>query len=90
MRGGATITGPVLAEFGGGASAGFDEVMGVLAGLVRDGQDAGEIRPATTALAHLYSVLVNEFVLLTSSDDADVGTLTSAQFHAVIDGALRK
>ena len=41
------------------------------------------------ALARLYSVLVNEFVLLTSSDDATVGTLTSAQFHAVIDGALR-
>jgi hypothetical protein len=34
-------------------------------------------------------VLVNEFVLLTSSGDADVGTLTSAQFHALIDGALR-
>ena len=90
MRGGATITGPVLAEFGGGASAGFDEVMGVLAGIVRDGQDAGEIRAGDErALAHLYSVLVNEFVLLTSSGDASVGTLTSVQFHAVIDGALR-
>jgi hypothetical protein len=42
------------------------------------------------ALAHLYSVLVNEFVLLTSWDDAAVGTLTSAQFHALIDGALRR
>jgi AcrR family transcriptional regulator len=91
IRGGATITGPILAEFGSRASAGFDEVMGVLAGLVRDGQDAGEIRDGDArALAHLYSVLVNEFVLLTSSDDADVGHLTSAQFHALVDGALRK
>jgi AcrR family transcriptional regulator len=90
IRGGATITGPVLAEFGSGTSARFDEVMGVLAGLVRDGQEAGEIRKGDErALAHLYSVLINEFVLLTSSDDPDVGTLTSAQFHALIDGALR-
>jgi hypothetical protein len=64
--------------------------MGVLAGLVRDGQDVGEIRAGDArALAHLYSVLTNEFVLLTSADDADAGTLTSAQFHALIDGALR-
>jgi AcrR family transcriptional regulator len=90
IRGGATITGPVLAEFGGGASARFDDVMGVLAGLVRDGQAAGEIRDGDErALAQLYSVLINEFVLLTSSDDAGVGTLTSAQFHALIEGALR-
>ncbi len=64
--------------------------MAVLAGLVRAGQRAGEIRVGDArALAHLYSVLVNEFVLLASSDDAVVGTLTSEQFHAFIDGALR-
>ena len=64
--------------------------MGVLAGLVRDGQAVGEIRDGDErAPAHRYSVLVNEYVLLTSSDDADVRTLTSAQFHALVDGALR-
>jgi AcrR family transcriptional regulator len=90
IRGGATITGPILAEFGSGASARFDEVMGVLTGLVRDGQQVGEIRNGDErALAHLYSVLINEFVLLTSSVDAGAGTLTLAQFHAFIDGALR-
>ncbi len=90
IRGGASITGPALAEFQGGVSAGFDEVMGVLAGLVRAGQEVGEIRDGDArALAHLYSVLINEFVLLASSDDADAGTLTSAQFHALVDGALR-
>jgi AcrR family transcriptional regulator len=89
LRGGATITGPILAEYGSGASARFDEVMGVLAGVVRDGQAAGEIRDGDArALAHLYSVLVNEFVLLTSSVDAHVGTLTATQFHALIDGAF--
>ncbi|MGO9875163.1 MAG: TetR/AcrR family transcriptional regulator [Acidimicrobiia bacterium] len=90
IRGGATITGPILAEFGSGASARFGEVMGVLAGLVRDGQGVGEIRDGDErALAHLYSVLINEYVLLTSSDGADIGALTSTQFHALIDGALR-
>jgi AcrR family transcriptional regulator len=90
IRGGATITGPSLADFGNGASTRFDEVMGVLAGLVRDGQEVGEIRDGDErALAHLYSVLINEYVLLTSADAAGFGTLTSAQFHALIDGALR-
>jgi TetR/AcrR family acrAB operon transcriptional repressor len=90
IRGGAKITGPVLAEFGSSANARFDEVMGVLADLVRDGQAASEIRDGDErALAHLYSVLINEFVLLASSNDAGVGSLTSAQFHALIDGALR-
>jgi AcrR family transcriptional regulator len=90
IRGGATITGPILAEFGSGASARFDEVMGVLAGLVRDGQDAGEIRDGDArALAHLYSVLINEFVLLASSGDVGVGALTSEEFHGLVDGAFR-
>jgi AcrR family transcriptional regulator len=90
LRGGAMITGPTLSEYGSDASTRFDDAMGLLAGLVRDGQHAGEIRDGDArALAHLFSVLVNEFVLLTSSNDANVGTLTSAQFHAVIDGALR-
>jgi hypothetical protein len=34
-------------------------------------------------------VLINEFVLLTSTDRPTTATLTSAQFHGVIDGALR-
>ncbi len=90
IRGGETITGPILAEFGSGASARFGDVMGVLAGIVRDGQAVGEIRAGDApALAHLYSVLVNEYVLLTSSDAAGNGTLTAAQFHALVDGALR-
>ena len=42
------------------------------------------------ALAHLYSVLVNEFILLHAHhDETTTGTLTSAQFHGVVDGALR-
>jgi AcrR family transcriptional regulator len=90
IRGGATITGPVLAEFARGTDTRFDEVMRVLADLVRDGQRTGEIRKGDQrALAHLYSVLINEFVLLASSGDVNGGTLTSAEFHGVVDGALR-
>jgi hypothetical protein len=44
--------------------------MGILARLVHDGQVTGEVRPGDPdASAHLYCVLVNEFVLL-SADQA--------------------
>jgi hypothetical protein len=47
------------------------------------GQQIAEIRTGDLrALAHLASVLTNEFAL------ADLG-LTTADFHAVFDGALR-
>ena len=91
INGGAMITGPVLAEFVGEVHARYLEAMLTLAGIVRAGQEAGEIRDGNElAVAHLYSVLVNEFVLLDASlGDTEVGTLTSAQFHAFVDGALR-
>ena len=51
--------------------------------LIRQGQQIAEIRTGDPrALAHLASVLTNEFAL------ADLG-LTTADFHAVFDGALR-
>jgi AcrR family transcriptional regulator len=91
VRGGATITGPVLATFADRVNIRFEEALALIASIVDDGQDRGQIREADArALAHLYSVLVNEFVLLHSNqDESDSGTLTSAQFHGVIDGALR-
>ena len=89
VRGGAAIIGPVLGEFDPGDNATFDDVMTVLADLVRVGQQAGEIRDGDPrVLAHLYSVLINEFVLLGAAAPATAGTLTSVQFHGVIDGVL--
>jgi TetR/AcrR family transcriptional regulator len=91
IRGGATITGPVLAEFASDVDARFREAMTLLAGIVRDGQEIGQIRDGNErAIAHMYSVLVNEFILLDPSPDGeDIGALTSTQFHGLIDGAFR-
>jgi hypothetical protein len=53
-----------------------------MADLIRDGQQSGEIRAGDPrALAHLASVLTNEYVL------ADL-PLTLEEFHAVFDGVL--
>lgn len=88
IRGSAAITGPALAVFDTDASPGFDQAMVLLAAIVADGQQAGEIRAGNPrAIAHLYSVLVNEFILLGNANDA--GSLTSPQFHDLVDGALR-
>jgi AcrR family transcriptional regulator len=91
VRGGATITGPALATFADRVNVRFEEALNLIAGIVEDGQARGEIRDGSgRALAHLYSVLLNEFILLhASQDETSTGILTSAQFHGVVDGALR-
>jgi hypothetical protein len=64
--------------------------MTLIADIVGDGQEAGEVRDGDAhALAHLYSVLINEHVLLAAEGESGGGTLTPEQFHGLIDGALR-
>jgi AcrR family transcriptional regulator len=88
MSGGAEIVGPALAEHAVDVDGLFDTAMGLLAEIVRSGQRGGEIRDGdAAAIARLYSVLVNEQVLL---GDAGAGTLTREQFHGLVDGALRR
>jgi AcrR family transcriptional regulator len=83
VQGGSAIVGPLLDAFAEDVYGRFAQAMAVMADLIRQGQQVAEIRPGDPgALAHLASVLTNEFAL------ADVG-LTSADFHAVFDGALR-
>jgi AcrR family transcriptional regulator len=83
VQGGAAILGPVLAAFADDVYGRYGHAMAMMSDLVREGQQSGEIRGGDpTALAHLASVLTNEYVL------ADL-PLTSEQFHAVFDGALR-
>jgi AcrR family transcriptional regulator len=91
VRGGATITGPVLATFADRVNVRFEEALSLIATIVEDGQGHGEIREGNgSALAHLYSVLLNEFILLHASQDKSAtDTLTILQFHGVVDGALR-
>jgi AcrR family transcriptional regulator len=63
-------------------------IMAALAGLVEEGQNRGEIRPGDPkSLAHLYSVMVNEYALLGATPG--IAMLTESQFHGFVDGALR-
>lgn len=90
MRAGETVTGPVLAEYAGDVSGRFVEAMTILAAIVLDGQRAGKIRAGNpSALAHMYAVLLNEYVLV-AADSVDMSTdaMTPAEFHALVDGAL--
>jgi AcrR family transcriptional regulator len=89
--GGPTIIGPTLAPYDTGSTGLFQRAMALLAGVVRDGQDAGEICPGdAAAVAHLFSVLVNEHVLLATEDGPGISPLTPEQFHGLVDGALRR
>lgn len=88
--GGTSIVGPAFAEYAGEGGGHFMEAMTLLAGIVGDGQEAGEVRDGdASAIAHLYSALINEHVLLGAEGESNIGTLTPQQFHALIDGALR-
>ena len=85
------IIGPAFADYAGGTEDGyFMQAMTLIAGIVRDGQAAGEIRDGDAyAIAHLYSVLINEHVLLAAEGESTIPPLTLPQFHEFIDGALR-
>ena len=91
VRGDATITGPVLATFADRVNLRFEEALSLIAAIIEEGQIRGQIKEGNgRALAHLYSVLLNEFILLHArQDETSTGTLTSEQFHGVVDGALR-
>jgi hypothetical protein len=83
VQGGSAIVGPLLDAFAEDVYGRFAQAMAVMTDLIRQGQQIAEIRTGDPrALAHLASVLTNEFAL------ADLG-LTAADFHSVFDGALR-
>lgn len=90
MTGGPAIVGSAFAEFSGDGDTYFTEAMNVLARIVERGQKIGEIRKGSAyAIAHLYSVLVNEHVLLAAGGESKAVPLSADQFHGLIDGALR-
>jgi hypothetical protein len=83
MQGGSAIVGPVLDAFADDVFGRYAHAMTLMTGLIREGQQAGEVRDADPgALAHVASVLIIEYAL------ADVA-LARSEFHAVFDGALR-
>jgi AcrR family transcriptional regulator len=69
----------------------YHEVVTQIANIIAQGQEVGQIRAGPTRpLAHLYSVLVNEFVLLDAAGgEAWSSTLFVEQFHEFVDGAFR-
>jgi AcrR family transcriptional regulator len=83
VQGGAAILGPLLAAFADDVYGRYGQAMELMTDLVREGQRSGEIRSGDPrALAHLASVLTNEYVL------ADL-PLSQGEFHAIFDGTLR-
>jgi AcrR family transcriptional regulator len=83
VQGGEAILGPVLAAFADDTGGRYGQAMALMAELIREGQRGGEIRAGDPrALAHLASVLTNEYVL------ADL-PLSREEFRAVFSGALR-
>ena len=66
----------------------FSSIMAAIAGVIKEGQIRGDIRSGDSgSLAHLFSVLLNEYALLDVLPG--VGKLTEVQFHEFVDGALR-
>jgi AcrR family transcriptional regulator len=89
LQGGTTIIGPVLARFAGDVYGRYAAAMTLMTDLVLDGQAEGDVRSGDArALAHLASVLTNEFVLAQPAT-SEQPMLTSVEFHALFDGALR-
>jgi AcrR family transcriptional regulator len=85
---GSMVAGYNLAEPRDDDDTGFAAIMAALRSIVEDGQKRGQIRPGnSTALAHLLSVLVNEYLLLRGTSDK--GNLTESEFRAFVNGALR-
>jgi AcrR family transcriptional regulator len=69
----------------------FPETLTLMTAVLEEGQRIGEIRDGSPgALIHLYMTLVNEHVYLAGSATPGIGSLSLEQFHAVIDGALRR
>jgi TetR/AcrR family transcriptional regulator len=66
----------------------FSSIMNAIAGMIEEGQVRSEVRSGDPkSLAHLFSVLLNEYALLDAAPG--IGKLTEAQFHEFVDGALR-
>jgi AcrR family transcriptional regulator len=66
----------------------FSSIMNAIAGVIEEGQVRVDIRGGDPgSLAHLFSVLLNEYALLDAMPG--IGKLTEAQFHEFVDGALR-
>jgi AcrR family transcriptional regulator len=68
-----------------------NQTLELMTEIIRQGQRNMEVRDGSAdALVHLYMVLVYEHVFLAASRNDYAQALTLAQFHELIDGALRE
>ena len=83
---GTTMAAPVDA-----AEGHYLNVVSVIGNVMSRGQENREIRSGgNRQFAHLYSVLVNEFVLLDAvGSPVGGGALSIGEFHDLVDGAFR-
>lgn len=90
LRGGPAITGPVLAAYASTDAEPFHDAMTTITDLIEAGQASKDIRDgATQALAHFFSVMVNEHLFLASTPSGQGAQLTEDQLHDMIDAMLR-
>jgi AcrR family transcriptional regulator len=89
IRGGATINGSALAEFADPVDSRFQEAMMIVTSIIEEGQRVSQIRAGSgRILAQLYSVLVNEFILLDIGLRDTHDEFTAEEFHGLVQAAF--
>jgi AcrR family transcriptional regulator len=83
--------GRTMSEPTGEIEGHYLDVLTQIGDIMRQGQESRQIRAGgERSLAHLYSMLTSEFVLLDAASSLAVtGALSIEQFHQFIDGAFR-
>ena len=78
MQGGSAIVGPVLDAFADDVYGRYAQAMALMTDLIREGQESGEIRDGDPgALAHIASVLTNEYAMADVSLRLATGSRTN-------------
>jgi AcrR family transcriptional regulator len=87
VRGEVTLAGLAVGAMGEERRDYFAEIQECIAGIIEEGQRRGDLRAGNArSLAHLYSLLMNEFLLIGA--DSTVDRLTASQFHGLVGGAF--
>jgi AcrR family transcriptional regulator len=83
--------GVTVSEPADGVVGHYLDVVTQIGDIMMRGQENGQIRAGgRRALAHLYSVLVNEFIFIDAAGETGLNsTLSIEQFHQLVDGAFR-
>jgi AcrR family transcriptional regulator len=90
VRGGPTITWPILGDYSVQVHARYLQALNDLAELMKLGQKSGQIRNGDAYdLGRLFTVMVTEFILFDSDRIPSDGGMSLPGFHDFLDGAFR-